>query len=382
MQKQLRDYILKEQIAEGGMSTLFLGVQKSLDREVAIKILLPALAFNESFIKRFEREAKIVSRIQHHNIVSLIDFGIESGTYFIVMEYVRGMDLRKALEIEPQIPPAVALAIVEEVSQGLEAAHDHGVWHRDIKPANVLLSRDGEVKILDFGLAREASDMARFSAVTQPGTILGTAPYMSPEQATRQAVDQRSDIFSLGVVLHEMLTGGSLFAGRDVDQIAHNVAYLEHAPPSRANAEVPQMLDFVVARALKKDPAVRYQDAYEMCADLRDALAELKARAPGRSGDETERTQTLKLEADAKEGPLAPAASQIVADTRLPLSRQFDSSTALERLQKPSRGDRKRLALAPRPVGLLRRIWRDRLPRRLFAVAVVAGCLGALAAFA
>jgi serine/threonine-protein kinase len=160
------------------------------------------------------------------------------------------------------------------------------------------------------------------------------------------------------------------------------VNYLEHAPPSRSNPDVPQMLDFVVARALKKDPAVRYQDAYEMCADLRDALAEMKSRAKPRKRDESERTQTLKLEAGAREGPLAPAASQIVADTRLPLSRQFDSTAALERLDKPSRNDHKRLARAPRPVGLLKRIWGDRLPRRLFAAAVVAACLGALAAFA
>jgi serine/threonine-protein kinase len=179
-----------------------------------------------------------------------------------------------------------------------------------------------------------------------------------------------------------MLTGGSLFAGRDVEQIAHNVHYVEHAPPSRANPDVPQMLDFVVARALKKDPAVRYQDAYEMCADLRDALAEMKGRAPARKGDESERTQTIRLEAGAKEGPLAPSASQIVADTRLPLSRLFDSAAALERLERPTRGDRKRILQPPRPVGLLRRVLRDRLPRRLVAAALVAGCLGVLAVLA
>jgi len=205
--------------------------------------------------------------------------------------------------------------------------------------------------------------------------VLGTPRYMSPEQIGGQPVDQRSDIFSLGTVLYEMLTRTMLFAGDDVNQIAHNLATAEPAPPSRGNPGIPQIVDFITARALKKDPAVRYQDAYEMAADLRDALAEMRGRSPAPRPADVEATHTLKLEAGSEKLPLAPAASAIARDTRLPLSRLFHSEAALERL-----GEAKvsaRLSRAPRRVGLFRRILRDRLVRRLCAVALVAGALGA-----
>jgi serine/threonine-protein kinase len=195
---------------------------------------------------------------------------------------------------------------------------------------------------------------------------------MSPEQISGQPVDQRSDIFSLGTVLYEMLTQTSLFAGQDVNQIAHNVATSEPAPPSRAHPELPQMLDFIVARALKKDASVRYQDAYEMSADLRDVLAEMRARTAKRAPTEGEKTQTLKLEAGAEKLPVAPAANAIARDTRLPLSRVFASDAGLERLAAPGKRD----SLAPRRVGLLRRIVKDPLPRRLFVAAVLAALAG------
>jgi eukaryotic-like serine/threonine-protein kinase len=376
--KRIGRYKILGELGRGAMGIVYKAEDPALDRVVALKtISLAEAEGRKDYEKRFMLEAKAAGKLTHSNIVTIFDFGEEEDLAYMAMELLEGTELRARMRAGT-IPAAEAVDIALQVAEGLAFAHEHGIVHRDVKPGNIMLLERGPVKIMDFGIAR----MRHADHKTSAGMVLGTPRYMSPEQISGQPVDQRSDIFSLGVVLHEMLTGGSLFAGRDVDQIAHNVTYVEHAPPSRANPDVPQMLDFVVARALKKDPAVRYQDAYEMCADLRDALAELKGRAPARSSDETERTQTLKLEAGAKEAPLAPSASQIVADTRLPLSRQFDSAAALERLEKPSRHDRKRLAQAPRPVGLLRRIWRDRLPRRLFAVAVVAGCLGALAAFA
>jgi serine/threonine-protein kinase len=205
--------------------------------------------------------------------------------------------------------------------------------------------------------------------------VLGTPRFMSPEQIAGAPVDQRSDLFSLGVVLYEMLTGQMLFAGEDSPQIAHNVTLVEHEPPSRRNAEVSSLLDFVVARALKKDPSVRYQDAYELAADLRTCLAELQ----GRTRTETKRdtTKTVKL---AKKGdkppPTPPVAAAIAPTTRLSLSHQFDSKAALRRLAAPGYADRARLARMPRPVGLLRRIRSDAGPRLLF----ICTLLGAAAA--
>ena len=374
--KRIGRYKILGELGRGAMGIVYKAEDPALDRVVALKtISLAEAEGRKDYEKRFMLEAKAAGKLTHPNIVTIFDFGEEEDLAYMAMELLEGTELRARMR-SGAIPAAEAVDIALQVAEGLAFAHEHGIVHRDVKPGNIMLLERGPVKIMDFGIAR----MRHADHKTSAGMVLGTPRYMSPEQISGLPVDQRSDIFSLGVVLHEMLTGGSLFAGRDVDQIAHNVTYVEHAPPSRGNPDVPQMLDFVVARALKKDPAVRYQDAYEMCADLRDALAELKGRAPARRSDETERTQTLKLEAGAKEAPLAPSASQIVADTRLPLSRQFDSAAALERLEKPSRNDRKRLAQAPRPVGLLRRVWRDSLPRRLFVVVVIAGCLGALAA--
>jgi serine/threonine protein kinase len=276
MPRELRDYILGEKIADGGMSTLYLGIQKSLEREVAIKVLQPALALNEDFIRRFEREAKIVSRIRHRNIVSLIDYGTEQDLYFIVMEYVEGMDLQRVIEIESQIPPPVALAIVEEMAQGLEAAHDKGVWHRDMKPANVLLGREGDVKVADFGLARESSDIARFSSMTLPGTILGTYPYMSPEQATRQPMDQRSDIFSLGALAYELFTGSRAFQGETHTEVIERILKQPADPMRERNVLVTRGIEAVVSRMLQKDPESRYSsmrevlDALSACWDALD----------------------------------------------------------------------------------------------------------------
>jgi serine/threonine-protein kinase len=203
--------------------------------------------------------------------------------------------------------------------------------------------------------------------------VLGTPRYMSPEQISGQPVDQRSDIFSLGTVLYEMLTQTSLFAGQDVNQIAFNVTTNEPAPPSHAHPGLPQILDFIVARALKKEPSIRYQDAYEMAADLRDALAEMRGKAPAR-GHEGETTETQRIAPGADKLPIAPPASAIAKDTRLPASRVFDSEAALARIGAP--GEKDRLTRAPRPVGFFRRVLRDRLPRRLGIVALIAAALG------
>jgi serine/threonine-protein kinase len=202
--------------------------------------------------------------------------------------------------------------------------------------------------------------------------VLGTPRYMSPEQISGQPVDQRSDLFSLGIVLYEMLTGKRLFAGSEMAQVMHSITNDEHLPPTQVNPALPAMLDFVVARALKKDPKARYQDADDLAADLRTCLAELRhlEEVSGESGEASEGSKTLKLEALADKAPDAPAARAILVDTRLPLSRQFDSSDALRRLGKSPR-----LGRAPRPVGFFRRLLADHTVRLFF----LASALGALA---
>jgi len=200
--------------------------------------------------------------------------------------------------------------------------------------------------------------------------VLGTPRYMSPEQISGQPVDQRSDIFSLGIVLYEMLTGTRLFSGEDMAQVTHQITEFEHIPPTRQVPGLPAMVDFVVARALKKDPAVRYQDARELAADLATLAAELRSREDITPSGEASRT--IKLEAEKIE---APAARTIAIDTRLPLSRLFDPAAALKRLKDSS------LTRAPRPVGILRRIVLDAPVRRLFIAVLLAGAGGAYIAF-
>jgi serine/threonine-protein kinase len=209
--------------------------------------------------------------------------------------------------------------------------------------------------------------------------VLGTPRYMSPEQISGLPVDQRSDIFSLGIVLYEMLTGTRLFAGEDMEQVQHSITQFEHVPPTRLVPALPAMLDFVVARALKKDPAVRYQDAHELAADLSTCLAELRGREISGDGN-GEGSKTVKLEASPEKAPEAPAARAIAVDTRLPLSRLFDSSAALQALKDLSKAQRERLGRRPRPVGLLRRISSDAAARHLFFVALFAGIAGAYVA--
>jgi len=229
-----------------------------------------------------------------------------------------------------------------------------------------MLQPRGQAKIMDFGLAR----MRVADHKTSTGMVLGTPKYMSPEQVAGQPVDQRSDIFSLGIVLHEMLTGTRLFAGEDAPQMMHNVVHMEHEPPTRIKPELPAMLDFVVARALKKDPALRYQDAFEFSADLGNCLAELKGKAaPAKAAGDG--TKTMKLDRTVQ----APAARDILSDSALPFSRLLDPSLALDRI---ARGNPKRLARGPRRVGLIRRVLFDGAARRFFVFTL----LGALAAAA
>jgi serine/threonine-protein kinase len=348
------------------MGVVYKAEDPNLDRVVALKtIILDKDAEGRAeYHKRFFLEAKAAGKLTHPNLVTVYDFGEVDDVAYLAMELLEGTDLRKRVQEGPVIPAAEAVEIGLQVAEGLAFAHQRGIVHRDIKPANIMLLERGPAKIMDFGLAR----MRVADHKTSTGIVLGTPRYMSPEQIAGQPVDQRSDVFSLGIVLWEMLTGRRLFSGTEMAQVSHSIAYDEHVPPTRVNPDLPAMLDFVVARALKKDPAVRYQDAAELAADLRTCLAELRGREAEEPG---EGSKTVKLDADGEPVVAAPATSAIVTDTRLPVSRHFDSSAALRRLAKSARMGR-----APRPVGLLRRLVKDAAARRLFIVTLIAALAG------
>jgi serine/threonine-protein kinase len=372
--KKIGRYKIVDELGRGAMGIVYRAQDPALDRTVALKtiILSDEAEGRADYAKRFFLEAKAAGKLTHPNIVTTFDFGEEDGLAYMAMELLEGTELRERLK-DGALPAAEAVDIAAQIALGLAFAHERGVVHRDIKPANIMLLERGAAKIMDFGIAR----MRAADHKTSTGMVLGTPKYMSPEQIVGMPVDQRSDIFSLGIVLYEMLTGVRLFSGDDVAQIAHNVTQVEAEPPTHLDPDLPAMLDFVVARALKKDPAVRYQDARELAADLGTCLAELRGReAPADDGDGT---RTVRLDLDTAQS--APAARSIAVDTRLPLSRQFDSSAALRRVGEPSRADRQAFSSAPHPVGLPRRVWSDRLPRRLFALALVAAIAGSYIAF-
>ena len=366
-------YRILGELGRGAMGIVYKAEDPNLDRTVALKtiILEDDTEGRKEYQKRFFLEAKAAGKLNHPNIVTVYDFGEEDGVAYLAMELVEGTDLRERLKDSKGegLPAGDAVDIAQQVAEGLGYAHERGIVHRDVKPGNIMLQPRGQAKIMDFGLAR----MRVADHKTSTGMVLGTPKYMSPEQVAGQPVDQRSDIFSLGIVLHEMLTGTRLFAGEDTPQIMHNVVHVEHEPPSRIKPELPSMLDFVVARALKKDPAVRYQDAYELSADLGNCLAELRGKAPIAATPDG--TKTIKI-ATGDRTIQAPAARDIAADSALPFSRQFDPSLALDRVTRSPR-----LGRAPRPVGLLRRFAFDPIARRFLVFTLVGAMVGSYFAF-
>ncbi|HEX7054441.1 MAG TPA: serine/threonine-protein kinase [Burkholderiales bacterium] len=369
--KKIGRYRILGELGRGAMGIVYKAEDPNLDRVVALKTVIvdPNAEGADEYRKRFILEAKAAGKLNHPHIVTTFDCGEHDGLAYLAMELIEGTDLRSRLKSEP-LPAAEAVEIARQVAEGLAYAHERGVVHRDIKPGNIMLNARGQAKIMDFGLAR----MRAADHKTSTGMVLGTPRYMSPEQISGQPVDHRSDIFSLGIVLYEMLTGTRLFSGEDMAQVTHQITEFEHVPPTRQVPGLPGMIDFVVARALKKDPAVRYQDARELAADLATCAAELRSREDITPSGESSRT--VKLDADKGERIEAPAARAIAIDTRLPLSRLFDPGPALRLLKDGAHGR------APRPVGLIRRLLRDAPVRRLAIIFVVAGAAGAWLAYA
>src|SRR5688572_7841211 len=246
------------------MAQVWRGTDEVLQRQVAVKVLHPHLAADESFVARFRQEAVAAARLAHPGIVAIFDTCSEKGTEAIVMELVPGRTLRERLDEPTPIDPWQAAGLAAQVAEALDAAHRAGLVHRDIKPANVLLAGDGRVKVADFGIAKAVAD----ADLTQPGLMVGTAKYLAPEQVRGEAVDARTDIYSLGVVLYEMLCGRPPFAA-DTDA-ATALARLQRDPlrPRQVRASVPKSLEEIVCRSMAREPGDRFDGA----ADLRAAL--------------------------------------------------------------------------------------------------------------
>ncbi|SDI88902.1 serine/threonine protein kinase [Frankineae bacterium MT45] len=287
-------YELGELIGYGGMAEVHRGRDVRLGREVAIKVLRADLARDQTFLNRFRREAQAAAGLNHPAIVAVYDTGEDVGTDgpipYIVMEYVSGRTLRDVLKAEGRLPAERAMQVAAEICAALDFSHRNGIVHRDIKPANVMITEAGAVKVMDFGIARALSDNS--ATVTQTAAVIGTAQYLSPEQARGESVDARSDVYSTGCLLYELVTGHPPFTGDSPVAVAYQHVRETAPSPSSMDATIPRALDSIVMKALAKNPLNRYQSAAEMRSDLQRALADLPVEAEAVLTDD-ERTQLI-----------------------------------------------------------------------------------------
>jgi serine/threonine-protein kinase len=398
-------YRVLEELGRGAMGVVYRAEDPSLGRVVAIKAVQLSVEAADSaeYQARFYQEAKAAGGLNHPGIITIFDTGREGNWAYIAMELLEGVELRE-LMAQGRMPLARVLDLVAQVANALDFAHERGVVHRDIKPGNIMVLRGDLAKIMDFGIAR-----TRVSAVqTQVGMVLGSPKYMSPEQVAGRRVDHRSDIFSLGVVLFEMVAGMAPFSGKDVGSLMYAVVNTPQPRPSQLNPAAPEMLDLIVARALQKDAAARYQSASQFAADL-IACREGLSTAPVDPAARGETTVPLNVESTlsrnapgaattrtpvrgtAPASPAALATDAAATDdeevTTMPLaaestfsataapllfSRRFNSSRALARLRTPSESDRAKLALVPRTPGALPNIpLLITSPRRLVLIVMI-----------
>jgi len=356
-------YRLERRLGGGGMAEVYLATDTTLDRQVAVKVLLERFADDAQFVARFHREARAAAALNHPNVVAIHDRGGAAGSSFIVMEYVPGETLKELVRRVGPLAPAAARAIECELLAALEAAHERGIVHRDVTAQNVLLSPDGHVKVTDFGIAHFGS-----SALTSTGIVMGTSRYLSPEQARGEPTDERSDVYSAGVVLFEMLTGRLPFEGDNDLAIALRHASEPAPAPSEVAAGVPPALDAIVGRALRKDPAERFATAREFADALRGAELGPGDLSPAAAGAATfVATGTEALHGPAGGAPTmvaGTAATQVAAVPATPAPASV-GQTAVTRV-------------APRvasPARRRRRLW-VALALCLLAVAALGGWLG------
>jgi serine/threonine protein kinase len=267
--QQLKDeYEILEEIGSGGMATVFKAVQKTLDRPVAIKQLKRSFHADSQIVKRFERESRVAASLQHENIVHIYDYW-KRPHYAIVMEYVDGTDLAGIIEKTGALPADVGIMIAIQVCSALEYAHMRGLIHRDIKPSNIMVKRNGEVKLMDFGIAHTRN----LEAITMPGTLIGTPAYMSPEQILGQPLDARSDIFSFGIVLYETLTGVKPFTDEETRAVTAKIMKDGFTSPRRVNSAIPCGVQRIIKKCLRKKKQRRYDSMMDLEKKLGKRLA-------------------------------------------------------------------------------------------------------------
>jgi len=344
-QPQLGRYVIDSEIGRGAMGVVFKATDSVLQRTVAVKTVNMALEKDhaDKYEARFYQEARAAGGLNHPNIVTVYDAGKAGDVVYMAMEYIQGVELRTLfIEGQPMGVPQ-ALSIAAQVAEGLGYAHQQGVVHRDIKPANIMVVAEGPVKITDFGIAR----MRASADLTQTGVMLGSPKYMSPEQVIGKRADHRSDIFSLGVILYEMLTGAAPFSGENVTALMYQIVNFAPPAPSTMNRQVPEMLDFVVAKMLAKPLDERYQDAREAARDLRECERSLAgppaSTLPGRPIGLASGMQPEMMSTQSKAVVLAQSVNRTrqqdektPAEAGAPLARgvshSFDSNEATQRL--------------------------------------------------
>src|SRR6478672_10833823 len=283
---KLGRYEIRAKVGAGGMGEVYRARDEKLNRDVAIKVLPAELSENADRLHRFEQEAQAAGALNHPNILAIYDVGANGTAPYVVSELLEGESLRDRLDHGP-LPHRKAIDYATQIAKGLAAAHDKGIVHRDLKPDNVFVTRDGRVKILDFGLAKMTEPgvtvdaetaLAHATPKTSAGTVLGTVGYMSPEQVRGQTVDHRSDIFSFGVVLYEMLTGQRAFQGDSAVETMNAILKEDPAPAGNGGQAMPPALDRIVLHCLEKNPEERFQSARDVAFDI-ESLSSLSSQA-------------------------------------------------------------------------------------------------------
>jgi len=357
-------YRLEDRLGFGGMSTVHLAVDERLERRVAVKLLAEHLAEDPAFVSRFQREAQAAARLVHPNIVQVFDSGRDerSAQYYIVMEYIEGSSCAEILRDEGWVEVEEAIAVIEQACEGLDYAHRHGVIHRDVKPGNLLRTREGLVKLADFGIAKATEQ----SSITQVGSVLGTAAYLAPEQARGEEAGPRADLYALGVVTYQLISGRLPYEATSLTELA--LSQQQHPPPmldTLVAAVGPELAD-AVAISLALDPRERYQSAREMGRGLRDGANGISPIAVREGQAEYPRTEATSLMTRARAG----GAGRAERSTR---------TAAAVSPRRPRSGPPRQAAARPTPRESAERVRRAR-SRALFALLAVLVVVAAIAA--
>ncbi len=322
--KRLGRYRIVRFIGQGGFARVYLAVDESLDRQVALKVLLRSAAETPEFVKRFQREARVAARLDHPNIVKIYDVGFDEGLYYLAMAYVDGGSLQALLVNQRSLPVAKKIGILRQVARALDYAHRAKVVHRDVKPSNILLGKDGTAYLTDFGIAKAAWS----TRVTMTGASLGTPEYMSPEQANgKKEVDYRTDLYSLGVIAYEMLSGRRPYEGENPLSVLYKIVHEQVPPPQKFNKDIPPAAEQVLLRALAKEPQDRFKSGEDMVRALEIAFAGKKTPTPLPNPRMTKRNP-LPIGALGIVGLAVVVGGLVLLGGRPPMSDRLPSATA------------------------------------------------------